>query len=203
MSEWLESFIATIAGGAVVLTGVLTIFKGLLIKLFETGIESSFEKNIEKFRNKLERTTRAYEMLLDKEMRFYEKKETIVAELIPLEQDLLYYLRHCEGGKHEQEEEKFRNHFKRYTKLIIVLKNEILIHQSYIPQEVFCAFSSVVKQMQDDLNYWGDMIEFMFSGEYEKIDYQKGEQIVDNFLKNIAFAEMKIHLRLKDLSGES
>ena len=43
--EWLENMLAAIGGGTVVLVGVLTIFKGLLVKLFETGIESSFEKN--------------------------------------------------------------------------------------------------------------------------------------------------------------
>ena len=37
--------LAAIGGGTVVLVGVLTIFKGLLVKLFETGIESSFETN--------------------------------------------------------------------------------------------------------------------------------------------------------------
>lgn len=64
---------------AVVLVGVLTIFKGLLIKLLETGIKSSFEKNLETIRNKLERSTKAYEILLEREMRFYEKLEPILA----------------------------------------------------------------------------------------------------------------------------
>ena len=82
MPEWLESLLTAIGGGTVVLVGVLTIFKGLLIKLFETGIESSFEKNLEKFRNKLERSTKAYEILLEREMRFYEKLEPITAELV-------------------------------------------------------------------------------------------------------------------------
>lgn len=42
--EWLKNMLAAIGGGTVVLVGVLTVFKGLLVKLFETGIESSFEK---------------------------------------------------------------------------------------------------------------------------------------------------------------
>ena len=67
MPEWLESLIVAIGGGTVVLIGVLTIFKGLLIKLFEIGIESSLEKNLEKFKNKLERSTKAYEILLNRE----------------------------------------------------------------------------------------------------------------------------------------
>ena len=35
MPEWLESLIVAIGGGTVVLIGVLTIFKGLLIKLLK------------------------------------------------------------------------------------------------------------------------------------------------------------------------
>ncbi len=203
MPEWLETLIAAIGGGTVVLIGVLTIFKGLLIKLFETGIASSFEKNFEKFRNKLERSTKAYEILLDREMRFYEKLEPIAAELVPLEHDLLYYLKYDEEADREVQCEAFRNHFKRYGELIIILKNENLVHQSYIPQEIFSAYTAVVKQMQDDLQYWLDMAKLFFAGEYEKIDYDDAKNKVSNFLLRLAFAETKVRIRLKELSGES
>ena len=48
MQEVLKELIAAVGGGAVVLVGVLTIFKKLFLKLFETGIESTFEKELEK-----------------------------------------------------------------------------------------------------------------------------------------------------------
>lgn len=202
MPEWLESLIAAIGGGTVVLIGVLTIFKGLLIKLFETGIESSFEKNLEKFKNNLERSTKAYEILLDREMRFYEKSEPITAELVPLEHDLLYYLKYDEGADREKQCEAFREHFKRYCELVKELKNESLIHQSYIPQEVFEAYTSVVKQMQDDIPLWFDMAKFLFAGEYDKIDYEKCAAAIDTLLMHLAFAETMVRKRLKQLSGE-
>lgn len=202
MPEWLESLFAAIGGGTVVLVGVLTIFKGLLVKLFETGIESSFEKNLEKFKNRLERSTRAYEILLDREMRFYEKLEPITAELVPLVHDLRCFLEHHEGAEREEECEKFREHFKRYSELIIILKNENLVHQSYVPQEVFNAFTAIVKQMQEDLPWWLDMAKLLFAGKYDKIDYEKSEKVVDLLLMRLAFAEMKVRKRLKQLSGE-
>lgn len=202
MPEWLESLLAAIGGGTVVLVGVLTIFKGLLVKLFETGIEASFEKNLEKFKNHLDRSTRAYEILLDREMRFYEKLEPITAELVPLEHDLLYYLKYDEDADRERQCEAFREHFKRYCELIKDLKNENLIHQSYIPQEVFNAFTSVVKQMQDDMPLWFDMAKFLFAGEYDKIDYGKCETTIDTLLMQLAFAETMVRKRLKQLSGE-
>jgi len=202
MPEWLKSLLAAVGGGTVVLVGVLTIFKGLLIKLFETGIETSFEKNLEKFRNKLERSTRAYEILLDREMRFYEKLEPITAELVPLIHDLRYYLEHREDSEREEECERFREHFKRYCELIKLLKNENLVHQSYTPHEVFDAFTAVVKQMQEDLNCWFDAANYLFTGEYDKIDYKKCDEVVDILLMRLALAETLVRKRLKQLSGE-
>jgi hypothetical protein len=200
MPEWLKDLIVAVGGGTVVLVGVLTIFKNLLIKLFETGIESSFEKNLEKYRNKLSRSIKAYEILLDREMRFYERIEPIFAELVPLEHDLLYYLKKDERVDRKAGCETFRKHFGRYTELIKTLKNETLIHQSYIPESVFSASTAVVEQMQKDIQYWFDMCKLLFAGEYEKIDYQKGERIVDDLLMKLAEAEISIKLRLEELS---
>lgn len=203
MPEWLESILTAIGGGTVVLVGVLTVFKGLIIKLFETGIESSFEKNLVKFKNNLERSTTAYEILLGREMRFYRKLEPIIAELIPLAYDLLYYLKYDEEVDQQGKCEAFRNSFKKYCQIVANLKNENLIHHSYIPQEVFNAFTYVVKQMQDDIFLWLDTAKLLFAGEYDSIDYEKCEVARDELLKRIAFAETMVHKRLKELSGEN
>ena len=128
MPEWLKSTLAAVGGGTIVLVGVLTIFKGLLVKLFETGIETSFEKSFEKFKNKLERSNRAYEILLEREMRFYERLEPIIAELIPLVHDLSYYLERHDGIERESECEHFRETFLRFGELCTTIKNENLVH---------------------------------------------------------------------------
>ena len=73
MPEWIKDLLVAIGGGSVVLIGILTIFKNLFLKLFETSIEASFEKSLEKYRNQLSRSTRAYEILLEREMWFYER----------------------------------------------------------------------------------------------------------------------------------
>lgn len=80
MQGVLKELIAAVGGGAIVLVGGLTIFKKLFLKLFETGIESSFEKELEKYRNNLSRADRAFEILLNREMHYYEKIEPIFAE---------------------------------------------------------------------------------------------------------------------------
>ena len=200
MPEWIKDLIIAIGGGSVVLVGIFTIFKKLFIKLFESGIESSFEKSLEKYRNKLSRSTRAYELLLDREMQFYEKIGPIFAELIPLEHDLLYQLKEHEGLDRENRCESFRTHFCRYTEVTIELKNETLVHQSYIPMSVFLLSCDITEQMQKDLHYWHEMCKVLFAGEDEKIDYEKGEKIVSDLLLILAAAQLSIKKRLEELS---
>jgi hypothetical protein len=54
--------------------------------------------------------------------------------------------------------------------------------------------------MQEDIPYWFEMCKLLFAGEYEKIDYKKGEEIVDILLMRLAAAEMSVKLRLEELS---
>ena len=203
MSEWLQELLIAMGGGTVVLIGILTIFKRFLIKFVEFGIESSFEKSVEKFKNKMERSTRAYEILLDREMRFYERIESIIAELIPLEHDLLYYVEYDENTEREKKCQDFRKSFIRYCELTKNLKNENLIHHTYVPQNIFYAFSDVVKNMQKDTQYWFDMVQLSFSGEDDKIDRKKAQENVDTLLMSLAAAEMAVKKRLQQLCGES
>lgn len=200
MPEWLKDLIVAVGGGTVVLVGILTIFKNLFLKLFETGIESSFEKSLEKYRNKLSRSTKAFEILLDREMRFYERMEPLYAELIPLQQDLIYYAKRDEEVDHAVECEAFRTHFKRYAELIKEIKNEILVHQLYIPQNIFSASTLVVGQMQSDLQFWLDVGKAVIDRKYDSIDYKKGQETVDVVLAHIVEAQLAIKKRLEELS---
>lgn len=66
-------------------------------------------KNLEKYKNKLQRSTTAYEILLDKELSFYTNTDPILAELIILIQDLANEVQ----NKHNlNREERFTN-FKK------------------------------------------------------------------------------------------
>ncbi len=200
MPEWLKDLIVAIGGGTVVLVGILTIFKKLFVKLFETGIESSFEKSLEKYRNKLSRSTKAYEILLDREMRFYERIEPIFAELVPLEHDLLHCSTHNENTDRETECTDYKICCTKYVDNIKSLKNEILLHQTYIPNSVFESSTAIVFQMQEDLPFWVDVGKSLFAGEYEKFSYETKENTVDIFLSLVAKLELSIRERLEELS---
>lgn len=200
MPEWVKELITAIGGGAVVLVGVLTIFKTLFVNFSEKTIEASFEKSIEKYRNKISRATRAYEIILEREMRFYERTELIIAELIPLAHDLFYYLKPYEEASGEDGCKAFREHFRRYVEITKTLKNETLIHQAYIPESVFLLSSEVVTKMQKDMHYWHDMAKLLFAGEYEKINYDEGEKVLSDLLMSLSKTEISVKMRLEELS---
>ena len=86
--------------------------------------------------------------------------------------------------------------------IILSLKNEILLHQSYIPNEVFLSSTTIVEAMQNDLEFWCDMAKFAFQKECDKIDYAQVKGKVNRLLQLIAKAELFIKKRLHELSGE-
>lgn len=202
MPEWLQELFVALGGGTIVFVGIFTIFKRIFIKFAEAVIESTFEKSLEKYKNKSERSVCAYELLLDREMRFYERIEPIIAELIPLEYDLLYCLEYDEHIECQDKCELFRKSFRRYCELSKELKNENLIHHTYVPQGVFDAFSNVVKTMQEDAQYWFNIAQLLFEGKYDKIDYNKAQNNVDALLSHVAVAERTVKKRLQQLCGE-
>ena len=202
MLEWVREFVIALGGGTVVLIGMLTICKGLFIKFFESGIESSFEKSLERFKNKMERSTRAYEILLDREMKFYEKIDPIVAELIVLQQNMLFCLEENETMGLENRHKDFCKCFKSYIEQISALQNQCLIHQSYISPKIFEAFENVIKQVKEGMCYWVETEKLLYSGEDGAIDYSIGKEKSEAVLNSIAAAETKIQERLKQLCGE-
>lgn len=68
---------------------------------------------------------------------------------------------------------------------------------------MFSAYSEVAKQMQDDMTVWLEMAEQLFSGSYEKIDYDKSKEMVEILLMRLAFAETMVRKRLSQLCGEN
>jgi hypothetical protein len=171
----------------------------MFLKVFDKAIDTTFEKNIEKYRNKLNRTTTAYELLLTKEMDFYSKLDPHLAVLAPLVQDLVYYAKSDETDKSTLCEE-FREHLVNYLKRIPEMKNEIVLHQPYIPQDVFESASSLIGEMQAELSFWKETAKSLCGLNDTTIDVQKAEKISNAVLMRIAHLEFMIKKRLTELS---
>ena len=156
MYEFLKNLLLVFGGGTAVLVGVFTVFKDLIIKYLEGSIESTFNKKLEQYRNSLYRSTKAYEIILNRELQYYEQLNLHLAELIPLVQDLVYYLKPNEYKNQIEQFEAFKKIYLRYLDLLLLLKNESLIFHLYTTKEIFQEVTSVIIQMQDDKHFWSE-----------------------------------------------
>lgn len=173
MDEIIREIAIVIGGNTFVLTVFFILFKNFVVKYFENAVKSSFDKNYAKYKNQLERATKAYERILNKEIEFYDEKDSIVAKLIPNINDLFYYLENMKDRKSKDAIDGFKEIYWTNIKLIILLKNEILIHQNYLPQEIFNAYSKVVEQIQSGMKRWLEMAEYISAGNHEKMIMMK------------------------------
>ena len=200
MPEWLKELIIAIGGGATATISILLIVKSLLSKIIDKTIETSFEKSTIKFTNKLERSTKAYEMLLNKEFEFYGKIDPYMATLVPLVQDLEFWLQKHEEEKTDNAKAKYKECLLKYLETVPVLKNDLILYQPYIPVEVFNSVTLLITHMQDNMEMLGSYGEFIFETREGKVDFDKMKVFVEEELKLIALIETIIKARLIELT---
>ena len=201
MPEWVKELLIAIGGGATVTIALLTILKSIVSKIVGKAIDTSFEKNTIKFSNKLERTTKAYEILLIKEFDYYEKVDPHMATLVPLVQDLEYWATNSQEGDSDTEKEKYRELLLIYLKMIPEIKNDCVLFQPYVPVEVFEAVTVLLKNMQADLQFLELEGEILFGKTEGEIDTDKLKEISDKVLMSVALIETRVKNRLTELSG--
>lgn len=200
MDEFLKNLFLVFSGSAAAIVGVFTIFKNLIIKYLEGSIESTFNKKMEKYRNTLYRSTKAYEIILNRELKYYEQLDIHFAELIPLVQDLVHYLKPNKYKNQIEQFEAYKKNFLRYTDLLLMLKNESLIFRVYTTEEILQEVTNVVIQMQDDMHFWGEQGFLLNDKKNLEIDFEKCEYQKATLLKLIASVQIRVFKRLKYLS---
>lgn len=201
MYEFIKNIILVFGGGAAVLVGAFTIFKDLIIKYLEGSIESTFNKKMEQYRNSLYRSTKAYEIILNRELQYYEQLNLHLAELIPLVQDLVYYLKPNEYKNQIEQFEAYKKMYLRYLDLLLLLKNESLIFHLYTTKEIFQEVTSVIIQMQDDKHFWSEQGLLLNDKKSLEINFEECECQKDTLLRLIASVQVAVFKRLKELSA--
>ncbi len=196
----LEKFLIAIGGGATAIIVLLTLFKAMFLKAFGKAIDTTFEKNIAKYRNKLSRTTTAYEILLKKEFDYYQCLHSYIATLVPLVQDLVYYAKGDEGFVQSAQREKYREHLLNYLKMIPELKNYNVLYQPYIPQNVWLEVTSLIVEMQTAMTFWKETGDSLFGLNETPVNVSKAEQNSNSLLMKLAIIQTAVKNRLTELS---
>lgn len=171
--------------------------KSALKASIEKAISTAFEKNMEQYRNKLTRSTMAYELLLNKELDFYKSLDPILAKLIVVIQDINDY---CQSN--ELEEQITKNNILDYLELIPEIKQKLLESEAYIPDEIFQDATNLVMIMQKDLR---DLFGEIKSCGFESLKDKKDDiEILERcILAQTALLRLAIKSRLDNLAFDN
>ena len=200
MNNWIENIVNWF-GNAVVLIVLMPFFKGILKHFFETIIKSVYEKNLEQFKDNLYRSTRAYELLLDREMKFYDEVHEDMVELARLQYELRASL--DRDSKLNTSIDEFIQQYKKYTELFISIKNKVLVNRLYIPKEIIESFLEFIRQIEINHKFWFEIAEIILNDRYDSINKADCEKMINSFIFSLEKTQEKIFNHLKKISIET
>ena len=200
MNNWIENIVNWF-GNAVVLIVLMPFFKGILKNFFETIIKSVYEKNLEQFKDNLYRSTRAYELLLDREMKFYDEVHEDMVELARLQYELRASL--DRDSKLNTSIDEFIQQYKKYTELFISIKNKVLVNRLYIPKEIIESFLEFIRQIEINHKFWFEIAGIILNDRYDSINKADCEKMINSFILSLEKTQEKIFNHLKKISIET
>jgi hypothetical protein len=200
VNKWIENIVNWF-GNAVVLIVLMPFFKGILKHFFETIIKSVYEKNLEQFKDNLYRGTRAYELLLDREMKFYDEIHEDMVELARLQYELRVSL--DRDSKLNTSIDEFIQQYKKYTELFISIKNKVLVNRLYIPKEIIESFLEFIRQIEINHKFWFEIAGIILNDRYDSINKADCEKMINSFIFSLEKTQEKIFNHLKKISIET
>lgn len=133
---------------AVLVVGIPWLVKRVVGVCAEKAVGGTFEKRFEKYKAELSKATMAREVMLKREMTFYDTIDVQIAELVPLIQDLRDNL----IVKPFTEEKK--DCLVRVPELTIEMKDTSLRYEAYVAADVWMAFNELVVELQSQCDRW-------------------------------------------------
>lgn len=200
--DFIKEVVAAIGSALSVIFILLFIFKGLINKWIETAIEKTAEKSLAKYSNTLERRTKAYEMLLQKEFAFFESASAFLSELVVDIQDFSYYLGLDDKHPTDPNLEKVREVALRILERIPEFKQNSLLSEAYLTEGIRSANVIIIHDLQEAAPLMYNAIKMSVDDVLDADTIQKIAKLEETTLMNCALLSAKIKCRLEELSGE-
>lgn len=200
--DFIKEVLAAVGGALGIVLIILAFGKGLIQKWVETTIEKTAEKSLTKYANVLERRTKAYEMLLEKEFVFFESASEFISNLIIDIHSFSRCLRTFNDDANSMDFEKARETALRIMSNTQVFRRDMLLAQSFIPEEIFSVCGDVLSSLQKSIPLLYMALEISQEDTLEEDIMEQIKQLEDYILTDCATLNVKIKRRLEELSNE-
>lgn len=198
--EIIKNLFIAIGGGATAAAIVVGFIKLAFSKLFENTVDAIFDKNLESYRNKLNRTTTAYEIILRKEFDFYERVDSHIATYVPSVQNLESYAIGNGITDIDYQRKKYMETLRAYWETLPAPKSDILIYQSYIPENVSIEVFMLIGLLQDKLELWRDIANLILEASGDDIDEEAVSEASKLLIAQMESVTVAVRNRLNELS---
>lgn len=186
-----------VLGASVVVIMSIPLFVKRAVETYaEKVVGNVFEKRIEKYKAELSRATMAREVMLEREMAFYDIIDEQIAELVPLIQDVRGDLTEWPFTKEKQDR------FVRIPELSIEMKDVSLRYEAYVPTDVWAAFNQLVVELQSQCSQWLDFAKKISSeNEVDVEGKDVAGRMCDRVLSLVETVRVRQADYLKSISG--
>lgn len=189
---------------ALIATAVAWLTKIVLPKAVDSAIGHAFDRKLEEYKLELDSAFELYKddlfrasvaraLILDREVRYFDEVDKILAELIPLMHDMADSVSAHRFAKRDKKV------LLRYLELIPELKNVLLVYEPYIDRCVWLSMRDLVVRLQDDIAGWSDACKKLSSRTIDEEDVEWSQKTRDEVLRRIAEARVRELLRAAQL----
>ena len=194
--EFWGQLLAAVGGALGITLIIMRMCKSFIVKWVETSIATTAEKSLAKYSDTLNRHTKAYEMILEKEFTFFECANKFTSAVFLGNEDAQHHL-----GLRKSKQVNFKlaeHQIKTILKKTVEFKRDILLANPYLPMSISAAASALIDFMDGE---YVQAVEEILS-DHDKLDENaktKFNSIDSHLMYHCAFLNAKISDRVKEL----
>lgn len=183
-----------------ILCGCIFLIKKIVSLTIEKMFSDSSSKKMQAHINILNRRTMAYEILVKKELEYYENINDFISEIVVLIQDVYWNYSQVDKTSDSTEKEKYKqgtvDNFTNLLKLIPKTKKDLLVFKNYSVVDVTNAHTNIVCYVQEN----SEKIAKIIKEKHTKNNDEVLKNITNELLQLSALLSAVIQVRQKELS---
>lgn len=182
------------------LCGCIFLIKKVVTLTIETIFSDNSSKKMQLHINALNRRTIAYEILLKKELEYYENINNFISEIVVLIQDVYWNYSQIAKTNDPKEKEKYRqssaSNFTNILEYIPKTKKDLLVFKNYSVDEITTKHTNIVCYLQENV----EKILKVLEEKYNKENVLILKNVTNEVLKLSAQLSVAVQVRQKELS---
>lgn len=184
-----------------VIVGLIFLIKHIVSTTIYAMINEDSSKKIQSHINQLNRRTIAYELLLKKELLYYENILEFISVVVVSIQDVCWNYSQYGSVKDINEKNKYKNqsieNFQNILKLIPASKKDNIIYENYSSSNISKIHSNLICYIQDNAE---QIVKILSKKKYYVSDYDIMNKISQGMLELCALLSTIIHQKHEELS---